>query len=134
MQAMLEIGMKHRVETVVRAENTAAKAGSGNLMVFGTPYMVALMENAALSLMASTLPEGKGTVGTSIQITHSAPTPVGMKVWAEAEVTHISANGKMVDFQVRAYDEAGLIGEGTHQRAIIDNERFLAKANGKPAK
>ena len=131
---MLEIGMKHRVETVVRAENTAAKAGSGNLMVFGTPYMVALMENAALSLMASTLPEGKGTVGTSIQITHSAPTPVGMKVWAEAEVTHISANGKMVDFQVRAYDEAGLIGEGTHQRAIIDNERFLAKANGKPAK
>ena len=134
MQAMLEIGMKHRVETVVRAENTAAKAGSGNLMVFGTPYMVALMENAALSLMASTLPEGKGTVGTSIQITHSAPTPVGMKVWAEAEVTHISANGKMVDFQVRAYDEAGLIGEGTHQRAIIDNERFLAKANGKLAK
>lgn len=131
---MLEIGMKHRVETVVRAENTAAKAGSGNLMVFGTPYMVALMENAALSLMASTLPEGKGTVGTSIQITHSAPTPVGMKVWAEAEVTHISANGKMVDFQVRAYDEAGLIGEGTHQRAIIDNERFLAKANGKLAK
>ena len=96
--------------------------------------MVALMENAALSLMASTLPEGKGTVGTSIQITHSAPTPVGMKVWAEAEVTHISANGKMVDFQVRAYDEAGLIGEGTHQRAIIDNERFLAKANGKLAK
>lgn len=134
MQAMLEIGMKHRVETVVRAENTAAKAGSGNLMVFGTPYMVALMENAALSLMASTLPEGKGTVGTSIQITHSAPTPVGMKVWAEAEVTHISANGKMVDFQVRAYDEAGLIGEGTHQRAIIDNERFLAKANEKLAK
>lgn len=131
---MLEIGMKHRVETVVCAENTAAKAGSGNLMVFGTPYMVALMENAALSLMASTLPEGKGTVGTSIQITHSAPTPVGMKVWAEAEVTHISANGKMVDFQVRAYDEAGLIGEGTHQRAIIDNERFLAKANGKLAK
>ena len=131
---MLEIGMKHRAEIVVSAENTAAKAGSGNLMVFGTPYMVALMENAALSLMASTLPEGKGTVGTSIQITHSAPTPVGMKVWAEAEVTHISANGKMVDFQVRAYDEAGLIGEGTHQRAIIDNERFLAKANGKLAK
>ena len=131
---MLEIGMKHRAETVVSAENTAAKAGSGNLMVFGTPYMVALMENAALSLMASTLPEGKATVGTSIQITHSAPTPVGMKVWAEAEVTHISANGKMVDFQVRAYDEAGLIGEGTHQRAIIDNERFLAKANGKLAK
>lgn len=128
---MLDIGMKHSVETVVSEENTAAKAGSGSLMVFGTPYMVALMENAALTLMAATLPEGKGTVGTAMNITHSAPTPVGMKVRAEAEVTGISANGKIVDFKVSAYDEVGLIGEGTHQRAIIDNERFMAKANGK---
>ena len=128
---MLDIGMKHSVETVVNEENTAAKAGSGSLMVFGTPYMVALMENAALTLMAATLPEGKGTVGTAMNITHSAPTPVGMKVRAEAEVTGISANGKIVDFKVSAYDEVGLIGEGTHQRAIIDNERFMAKANGK---
>ena len=128
---MLDIGMKHSVETVVNEENTAAKAGSGSLMVFGTPYMVALMENAALTLMAATLPEGKGTVGTAMNITHSAPTPVGMKVRAEAEVTNISANGKIVDFKVSAYDEVGLIGEGTHQRAIIDNERFMAKANGK---
>ena len=128
---MLDIGMKHSVETVVSEENTAAKAGSGSLMVFGTPYMVALMENAALTLMAATLPEGKGTVGTAMNITHSAPTPVGMKVRAEAEVTNIAANGKIVDVKVSAYDEVGLIGEGTHQRAIIDNERFMTKANGK---
>ena len=130
---MVEIGMKHCVETVVSAENTAAKAGSGTLMVFGTPYMAALIENAALNLMAATLPEGKGTVGTALNITHIAPTPVGMKVRAEVEVTNISANGKMVDFKVAAYDEVGLIGEGTHQRAVIDNERFMAKANAKHA-
>lgn len=128
---MLEIGMKHSAETVVNEENTAAKAGSGSLMVFGTPYMVALMENAALTLMAATLPEGKGTVGTAMNITHTSPTPVGMTVLAEAEVTQISANGKIVDFKVSAYDETGLIGEGTHQRAVIDNARFMAKANGK---
>ncbi len=128
---MLEPGMKYTAETVVNEENTAAKAGSGALRVFGTPYMVALMENAALTLMASVLPEGKGSVGTALNITHSAPTPVGMKVWAEAEVTGISANGKIVDFKVTARDETGLIGEGTHQRAVIDNERFMEKANRK---
>ncbi len=128
---MLELGMKHCVETLVTEENTAAKVGSGALMVFGTPYMAALMENAALTLMAATLPEGKGSVGTALNISHSSPTPIGMKVRAEAEVTNISANGKIVDFKVSAYDEAGLIGEGTHQRAIIDNERFMAKTNSK---
>ena len=128
---MLEIGMRHAVEMTVTDEVTAAKAGSGALMVFGTPYMVALMENAALTLMAPHLPAGKGSVGTAMNITHSAPTPVGMKVRAEAEVVNLSANGKIVDFKVAAYDECGLIGEGTHQRAVIDNERFMAKANGK---
>ena len=128
---MLEIGMKHTSTTVVTEENTAAKAGSGSLMVFGTPYMVALMENAALTLVAATLPEGKGSVGIAMNITHSASTPVGMTVRAEAEVTNISANGKIIDFKVSAYDEVGLIGEGTHQRAIIDNERFMAKTNSK---
>ena len=128
---MLEIGMKHTSTTVVTEENTAAKVGSGSLMVFGTPYMVALMENAALTLVAATLPEGKGSVGIAMNITHSASTPVGMTVRAEAEVTNISANGKIIDFKVSAYDEAGLIGEGTHQRAIIDNERFMAKTNSK---
>ena len=128
---MLDIGMKHSVQTMVTAENTAAKAGSGTLQVFGTPFMVALMENAALTLVAATLPAGKGTVGIAMNVSHTAPTPVGMMVRAEAEVTNISANGKIIDFKVTAYDEAGIIGEGTHQRAIIDNERFMANANGK---
>lgn len=131
---MIEIGMKNRAVMVVSDDSTAAKAGSGSLAVFGTPYMVALMENAALSLLAQHLPEGKGSVGTALQITHSAPTPVGMKVCADAEVTGISANGKIIDFKVTAYDEVGLIGEGTHQRAVIDNVRFMEKANGKLAK
>ncbi len=128
---MLDIGMKHSVQTMVTAENTAAKAGSGTLQVFGTPFMVALMENAALTLVAATLPAGKGTVGIAMNVSHTAPTPVGMMVRAEAEVTNISANGKINDFKVTAYDEDGISGEGTHQRAIIDNERFMAKANGK---
>ena len=89
---ILEIGMKHTAETLVTAENTAAKAGSGSLQVFGTPFMVALMENAALTLMAATLPEGKGTVGTAMNTTHISPTPVGMKVYSEEEVINISAN------------------------------------------
>ena len=127
----LEIGMKYRVDSVVTDEFTAAKAGSGTLMVYGTPYMAALIENAALTLLAATLPDGKGSVGTALNISHVSPTPVGMKVYAEAEVTNISANGKIIDFMVSAYDECGLIGEGTHQRAIIDNERFMTKANGK---
>ena len=111
---ILEIGMKHTVETLVTPENTAAKADSCNL-----------------TLMAATLPEGKGTVGTAMNTTHISPTPVGMRVYAEAEVINISANGKMVDFKVSAYDEMGLIGEGTHQRAVIDNDRFMEKANRK---
>lgn len=128
---MMEIGMKNSVETIVNEEITAAKAGSGALMVYGTPYMVALMENAALGLMAKYLPEGKGSVGTALNITHSAPTPVGMKVRADAEIIAISANGKIIDFKVAAYDEVGLIGEGTHQRAVIDNERFMEKVTSK---
>ena len=128
---MLDIGMRHSAQTVVTEENTAAKAGSGSLMVFGTPYMVALMENAALNLLAAVLPEGKRSVRTAMNITRCSPTPLGMTVRAEAEVTQISANGKIVDFKVSAYDETGLIGEGTHQRAVIDNVRFMAKANGK---
>ena len=131
---MIEIGMKSTATTTVTTENTAAKAGSGALMVFGTPFMAALMENAALMLMAPHLPVGKGSVGTALNISHVSPTPLGMKVRAEAEVTGISANGKIVDFKVSAYDETGLIGEGTHQRAVIDNERFMSKANGKLAK
>ena len=105
--------------------------GSGALPVFGTPFMCGLMENAAMTALQSFLEEGQGSVGTHLEVSHDAPTPVGMDVWAEAEITNVSENGKMVDFAVRAWDEKGPIGAGTHTRAIIKNEKFLAKCNAK---
>ena len=128
---MIVIGTKCRLETAVTEELTAAHVGSGALPVFGTPYMCALMENAAMYCLQQFLEEGLGSVGTHLDISHDAPTPVGMKVWAEAEITGVSENGKMVDFAVKAWDEAGPIGAGTHTRAIIKNEKFLARCNAK---
>jgi predicted thioesterase len=128
---MIEIGMTYEVESTVTREMTAKAVGSGGLEVFGTPFMMGMMENAAMQCIQGELPEGKGTVGVDIQSSHLAPTPVGMKVRATAEVTAISANGKMISFKVAAYDEDGLIGEGTHTRAIISNERFLQKCEAK---
>ena len=123
---MIEIGAKLTVEKTVTPELTAQVAGSGLLPVFGTPFMTAMMENAAAGVLQQYLEEGKGSVGT-----HDAPTPVGMKVWAEAEITAVSENGKMIDFAVKAWDEKGPIGAGTHTRAIITNDRFLSKCNSK---
>ena len=128
---MIYIGTKCQLEQVVTNELTAAAVGSGLLPVFGTPYMIGLMENAAQSALSVFLEEGQGSVGTHLDIKHTAPTPVSMKVWVEAEVTAVSENGKMVDFALKAWDEKGPIGEGTHTRAIINNERFLAKCNAK---
>ena len=128
---MIYVGTKCQLEQIVTNELTAAAVGSGLLPVFGTPYMIGLMENAAQSVLSVFLEEGQGSVGTHLDIKHTAPTPVGMKVWVEAEVTAVSENGKMVDFTLKAWDEKGPIGEGTHTRAIINNERFLAKCNAK---
>ena len=128
---MITIGMKHTIEKTVTADMTAKAVGSGGLEVFGTPFMMGLMECAAMWCIQGELPEGKGTVGVDIQSNHLAPTPVGMKVTATAEVTGISENGKMIAFKVSASDEEGLIGEGVHTRAIISNERFLQKCNDK---
>ena len=128
---MIYIGTKCQLEQVVTNELTAAAVGSGLLPVFGTPYMIGLMENAAQSALGVFLEDGQGSVGTELNVKHTAPTPVGMKVWVEAEVTAVSENGKMIDFALKAWDEKGPIGEGTHTRAIINNERFLAKCNAK---
>ena len=128
---MIEIGMTYTVEKTVTPDMTAKAVGSGGLEVFGTPYMMGLMECAAMWCVQKELPEGKGTVGVEIASSHLAPTPVGMKVTATAEVTDVSANGKMITFKVTAHDAEGLIGEGTHTRAIINNERFLSKCNAK---
>lgn len=128
---MILIGTKCRLEQAVTPELTAEAAGSGALPVFGTPFMVAMMENAAMTALQSFLEEGQGSVGTHLDVSHDAPTPVGMKVFAEAEIVSVSENGKMVDFKVSAWDEKGPIGGGTHTRAIIKSEKFLVKCNAK---
>lgn len=128
---MITVGMTYTAEKTVTPEMTASAVGSGALEVLGTPFMMGLMECAAMWCVQSELPEGKGTVGVEIASSHLAPTPVGMKFRAVAEVTGLSENGKMIYFKISAYDEDGLIGEGTHTRAVISNDRFLEKCNAK---
>ena len=120
------VGMKGRAEAVVDDRNTAVSAGSGTLPVFATPWMCALMEQAAWTAVASALAEGESTVGTQLSVSHLSATPVGLKVWAESDVTAV--DGKRIEFKVSAYDEKGLIGEGTHERFTVTDERFLGKA------
>ena len=103
--------------------------GSGTLPVFATPAMTALMEKAAWTSLAPYLSEGESTVGTKLEITHDSASPLGIKVWAESEVTQV--DGKRIVLKVAAYDEKGLIGQGVHERFIITNDRFLAKAGRK---
>lgn len=123
------IGMKGEVSTTVEREDTASVVGSGCLLVYATPCMVALMEGAACEAIAAALPEDKTSVGTELNISHLSATPVGMDVRAEAEVTAVEGN--MLTFAVTAYDEKGKIGEGTHKRAIITAQRFLEKTYAK---
>lgn len=125
----IKTGLKGRAETMVVESNTAAAVGSGLVPVFATPYMVALMENAASSSLLPYLEDGQGSVGIHLDVSHEAATPIGMKVWAESEVTAI--DGKQITFTVSAYDEAGLIGRGTHKRAVITIERFMSKVEQK---
>ena len=125
----IEIGLKGRSETVVTEQNTANAIGSGLVPVFATPYMVALMENASANSLLPYLAEDEGTVGTQLNVAHSSATPIGMKVWAESTVTAVE--GKKITFEVAAYDEAGEIGRGTHERFIIKPEKFLSKTQAK---
>ncbi len=121
----ITVGMKAQVEALVEKEDTAEVVGSGSLLVYATPCMVALMEGAACEAIADALGEGETTVGIELNIKHLAATPVGLEVRAEAEVTAV--DGKIITFQVRAFDEAGEIGNGTHKRAIVNAQRFLDK-------
>lgn len=125
----ITVGMKGKVSTQVEREDTALEVGSGNLLVYATPCMVALMEGAACDAIAEALPEGKTSVGTELCISHMSATPVGIEVYAEAEV--IEVKGYTVTFAVSAFDEAGKIGEGTHKRAVITTQRFLDKVYSK---
>ena len=125
----ITVGMKAEVTTLVEREDTAKEVGSGSLLVYATPCMVALMEGAACEALGDALGEDKTTVGIELNIQHLSATPVGLEVRAEAEV--IAVEGNTITFAVSAYDEAGKIGEGTHKRVIVSSQRFLDKAYDK---
>lgn len=125
----ITVGLKGEASTTVEREDTAFEVGSGSLLVYATPCMVALMEGAACEAVADALPEDKTTVGIELNISHLSATPVGLDVRAEAEITAV--DGNIISFQVTAYDEAGKIGEGTHKRAVISTQRFLDKTYAK---
>lgn len=122
-------GLKAEVSTLAEREDTAKEVGSGDLLVYATPCMAALMEGAACEAIAECLQEGQSSVGTSLNISHTSATPVGLEVRAEAEVTAVE--GKVITFAVRAFDEAGEIGSGTHTRVIVNSQKFLEKAYAK---
>lgn len=126
---MMEVGIKGINSVVVTPELTAAAVGSGMLPVYATPSMIAMMENTACASVAPYLEDGQGTVGTLLNVKHLSATPVGMEVTCKTELVEIDR--KRLVFKVEAYDAAGLIGEGTHERFIIDNEKFLRKTNAK---
>ena len=125
----ITVGMKGIAETCVEREDTAAEVGSGSLLVYATPCMVALMEGAACEAIADAISEGQTTVGIALNIEHTAATPVGLEVRAEAEVTAVE--GKVITFQLTAFDESGEIGKGTHKRCIVNSQKFLEKTYNK---
>ena len=125
----ITVGMKGEVSTYVEREDTAKEVGSGDLLVYATPCMVALMEGAACEAIANALSDTQTTVGTALNIEHIAATPVGLDVRAEATVTAVE--GKVITFEVNAYDEAGQIGKGIHKRVIVNTQKFLEKAYDK---
>ena len=125
----MDTGIKGFKEIIVTKELTAMSMGSGDLDVYATPSMIALMEGTASESVKSELDEGQGSVGTSISVKHVAATPIGMRVRCESEL--IEASGRRLVFRVAAFDEKDKIGEGTHERFIISNDKFQSKANSK---
>ena len=124
---MITIGKTASAKTTVNENNTALAAGSGSLLVFATPMMVALMEKAACEVLRDVLEVGQTSVGTQINVSHNAATPPGAVVTATATVTGVS--GRKVEFEVTARDDVGEIGSGTHARFIVDEAKFMAKTN-----
>lgn len=127
----MEIGIRGQQEIVVTEDKLAKCVGSGLVAVFATPMMIAGIEGTAAASVADQIGEGNTTVGTFVGVSHVAATPLGMKVRFETELVAVAPNGKILDFKVAAYDEAGLIGEGTHQRAVVNTEKFEARTNSK---
>jgi predicted thioesterase len=122
---MLTSGLYYESMTVASTTNSAVAMGSGDMDVFATPAMVALMENAAMLAVAAHLPEGSATVGTQMNTSHIKASPLGATITASAELTEVE--GRKLTFAVKAWDEKGTIGEGVHTRFVVDRERFLSK-------
>lgn len=125
----MNVGLKHTITETVTIEKTAQNVGSGLLPVYATPAMIALMEKCASECIAPFIEEGKSSVGTMLNVKHLAASPVGITISCTATVTEI--DGRRVAFSLKASDEKGPIGEGTHERFIIDVERFMSKCNSK---
>lgn len=127
----IEIGLKGKKEFTVQEKQLASAIGSGLVSVFATPMMIAEIENTAAESLQPFLDEGKTTVGTEVNVKHTAATPLGMKVRVETEVIEVAAGGKLITFKAAVFDEKEQVGEGTHQRAIVDKARFESKVNAK---
>ncbi|MBQ8515873.1 MAG: dihydrolipoamide acyltransferase [Ruminococcus sp.] len=123
------IGAKGTAEAVADESRLAVTVGSGSLRVYATPMMCALMEEAACAAIEDYLEEGETTVGTSLELVHSAATPEGMQVKAEAEI--IGVSGREITYSITAFDEKGEIGRCTHKRVQVGAERFLQKTYSK---
>jgi predicted thioesterase len=122
-------GIRAIAQTIVTRDKLAVTVGSGSLRVFATPMMVALMEQAACDAVAAFLEDGETTVGTKIDVAHTAATPEGMQVTAEAEITAV--NGREITLQVTARDAVGEIGSGIHKRFVVNAEKFQSKTDSK---
>jgi fluoroacetyl-CoA thioesterase len=129
MEFNLHIGVKGEKSDTVTDQNTAIHYGSGGAAVYATPAMVGLMENACLAAVDPLLPEGYATVGVGLNIRHLAATPIGMAVRAEAELVEVS--NKRLTFTVQAFDDQEIIGAGSHERYIIELQKFLVKTEAK---
>lgn len=128
---MVTTGIKGRREQTVTPEMSAARVGSGLVEVFATPVMISLIEQTCNESVLPYLDEGQGTVGTLVNVAHTAATPIGMRVWCESELVEVDRR-KLV-FKVKAFDECDLIGEGFHERFIIDTAKFFEKVSNKKA-
>jgi len=125
----METGIKGHIEVLVDEKNVASALGSGIVDVFATPCLIGIMEEASQTSVAPYLDEGMTTVGTKLNVSHDAATPIGMKVWADSELIEVDA--RRLVFDVKAYDQCGLIGQGTHERFIVKFDRFMEKVNAK---
>ena len=123
------LGLTNVVKSVVTAENSALALKSGSLKVFATPAMIRLIEQSAAELVDKNLPGELTSVGIALNVKHIAPTPIGMNVRAEVKI--VSVDGRKIFFDVAAFDERGEIGRGTHERFIVDREKFQLKADSK---